>query len=73
MPIPLLYSGNMCSLLFSGNDCFAGANFSAAAAFDASVGIDVVDVTFRDCFNGANGKTSSASYTFISDYVSHDN
>jgi len=33
----------------------------------------VVDVTFRDCFNGANRKTSSASYTFISDYVSHDN
>ncbi len=57
--------------LFSGVDCSAGANFSTRTALDASVGIDVIDIAFRDSFNGANGKTSSASYTVIIDYVSH--
>ena len=61
-----------CASLFSGDDCFAGANFSAAAAFDAGVGIDVIDIAFRDSLYGANGKTCSASHTLISDYVSHD-
>lgn len=34
--------------LFAGDDSFAGANFSAASAVDAGVGIDFVDVAFRD-------------------------
>ena len=34
--------------LFARDDCFAGANFSAATTVDASVGIDFVDVAFRD-------------------------
>ncbi len=50
---------------------FAGANFGARAAFDASIGIDVVDVAFRDSFNGANGQASAASHTFVGNYVSH--
>lgn len=61
-----------CVSLFPGDDCFAGANFCAATAFDAGVGIDVIDVAFRDSLYGANGKTSSTSYTLVSDYVSHD-
>ena len=58
--------------LFTGDDSVAGANFCAAATLDAGIGIDVIDVAFRDCFNGAHGKTGAASYTLISDYVSHD-
>lgn len=53
------------------NDCFRGAYFSARTAFNASVGIDVVDIAFRDCLYGANGCASAASYTFVSNYVSH--
>lgn len=60
-------------ILFAGNDSFVGANLSARAAFDASVGIDVVDIAFRDSLYGANGQTCTASHTFVSDYVSHDN
>ena len=58
--------------LFAGNDSTAGANLSAAAALDASVGIDVVDVTFRDSLNGANGHTCATSHARISNNVSHD-
>jgi len=32
--------------LFTGDDCLAGANLCAGAAFDAGVGIDNVDFTF---------------------------
>ena len=39
---------------------------------ERSVGIDVIDIAFRNSLNGANGKTCSASYTLVSDYVSHD-
>lgn len=53
------------------NDSFAGANFRARTALDAFVGIDVVDVAFRNCFNGANGEAGAASNAFVSDYVSH--
>lgn len=47
------------------NDCFAGANFGARTAFDAGVGIDVIDFAFRDSFNGANGQTGAASHAFV--------
>lgn len=57
--------------LFAGDDSFAGANRSASAAIDAGVGIDVVDVAFRDSANGALGKTCAASYAFVGDYVCH--
>lgn len=58
-------------ILFAGDDCFAGAYFSARAAIDASIGVDVIDIAFRDSLYGANGKTGTASYTRISNYVSH--
>lgn len=60
-----------CGLLFAGDDCLRGANFSASATFDASIGIDYIDVAFRDCFNGAVGEASAASNAFVCNYVSH--
>ncbi len=57
--------------LFAGLDSAAGANFGTAAAFDAGIGIDVVDFTLGDSFNGANGKAGTASYAAVSNYVSH--
>ena len=53
-------------------DSFAGANFSAGTALDASVGIDVIDIAFADSFYGANGQTGAASHTFVGDYVCHN-
>lgn len=61
----------LCGRLFAGDDSLAGANLCAAATFDASVGVNLVDVAFRDCLYGTNGQASAASYTLISDYVSH--
>lgn len=49
------------------DDCFAGAHFGARTAFYAGVGVDVVDFSFGDCFNGANGKTCAASYAVVGD------
>ncbi len=49
-----------------------GANLGARAAFDAFVGIDVIDVAFGDCFYGANGQAGAACYAGVSDYVSHN-
>lgn len=57
--------------LFAGDDSFAGANRSASATVDAGVGVDVVDVTFRDSANGAFGEAGAASDTFVGNYVSH--
>ena len=57
--------------LFSGDDSLAGANFCACAAFDACIGIDNIDFTFADCLYRAVGKTCAASYTFVSNNVSH--
>lgn len=48
--------------LCSGDDSFAGASFCARTALDASVGIDFVDVAFRDSVNGANGLASATSH-----------
>ena len=58
--------------LFTGDDSLAGANFCARATLDAGVGIDVVDVAFRNCVNRANGLASATSHARVSDYVSHD-
>ncbi len=57
--------------LFAGDDCLGGAYRCAGAAVDAGVGVDVVDVTFRDSANGAFGEAGAASDTFVGDYVSH--
>lgn len=61
----------LCDRLFAGDDSFAGANFSTRTALDTSVGIDVVDIAFRDGINGANGLAGAASHTRIGNYVSH--
>lgn len=57
--------------LFAGVDCVVGANRCAGTAVDAGIGIDVIDVAFRNSAHGAFGKTGAASYACISDYVSH--
>ena len=57
--------------LFTGDDSVAGANFCASAALDAGIGIDHIDVTLGDSFNGAVGKAGAASDTFVCNYVSH--
>ena len=51
-------------------DSIVGTNRRAAAAADASVGIDVVDFAFGDSLNGAYGQASAASDADVSDYVS---
>ena len=58
-------------IVLARDDCFAGANFCAGTAFDAGVGIDVVDFAFGNSFHGANGLTCAASHAFVGDYVSH--
>ena len=52
-------------------DSVGGANLCAAAAADALVRVDVVDVAGSDCSYGANGLAGSASYTVVANYVSH--
>ena len=58
--------------LFAGDDSLAGANFCARTALDASIGIDVVDVAFRDSVNGTNGKAGATSNALVGDNVSHN-
>lgn len=53
-------------------DSVVGANRSAAAAADACVRIDVVDITLRDCLNGTYGLACATSDTSVCNYVSHD-
>ena len=57
--------------LFTGDDSFAGAYRSASTAVDANIGVDNIDITFRDSLNGTFGKASAASNTFVSNNVSH--
>jgi len=57
--------------LFAGDDSFAGAYRSTCAAVDAGIGVDVINVAFRDSADGAFGEASAASDTFVSNYVSH--
>lgn len=66
---PVFFSerGKLCARF----DCVVRTNLSAATAFDAEIGVDVVDFALRDSLYGANGQTSSASDATISDYVSH--
>lgn len=52
-------------------DCIIGAHLSAAAAVYASVGIDVIDIAFRDSLYGANRDASAASDAIVVNYVCH--
>lgn len=53
-------------------DSVVGANRSAAAAADASVGVDVIDITLADCLYRANRLACAACDTSVCNYVSHD-
>lgn len=53
-------------------DSVVGANLSAAAAADALVGIDAVDVAGSDSSYGANGLASAACDAVVTNYVSHN-
>ena len=53
------------------SDSVVRTNLSAAAAADASVGIDVIDITFRDCVHRANRHASAACDTVVANYVCH--
>ena len=57
--------------LCRGIDSSGGAYLGTAAAFDAGVGIDVIDITLADSFNGAYGLTCAASHADVCNYVSH--
>ncbi len=57
--------------LFTGDDSLAGANACAGTAVDANIGVDNIDIAFRDSLNGTFGETSAASNTRVCNYVSH--
>ena len=57
--------------LFIQSDSFAGASAGASAALDALIGIDFVDVAFGDGADGALIHASTASSTFVRNFVSH--
>ena len=59
-------------ILLAGDDSLAGANLCAAAAVDAGVRIDFVDIALGDRLGGTYGHTSATSYTVVGNYVSHD-
>lgn len=52
-------------------DSVVGANRSAAAAADACVGIDVIDLTFGNSLHGAYGLASAACDASVGNNVSH--
>jgi hypothetical protein len=55
-----------------GMDRFHRANIGAGATVGADFGIDLVDVAFRDRFNGALVDASSASSAIFIYFISHD-
>lgn len=69
--VPAVHTAVGVLRLFAGDDSLARAYLRARTAVNAGIGIDVVDVTLRDCAHGANRETSAASDTRVSDYVSH--
>lgn len=54
-------------------DSFRGASCCAGATFRASLGIDVIDVTFRDSAHRAFVNTSTACNAVFANYISHFN
>jgi hypothetical protein len=53
-------------------NCLYGANICACATIGANFGINLVDITFGNRFNGTLIDTGSASSAFITNFVSHD-
>ena len=52
-------------------DSVAGAYRCAAAAADASVGIDLIDIACRDCVYRAYSLASATCNAIVANYVSH--
>ncbi len=48
------------------------ANISTCAAIGADFGINFIDVTLRDSFNGAFVDAGSASGAIVTYFISHD-
>ncbi len=53
-------------------NCLNRANIGASTTISANFGIDFVDITFGNCFNGTLIDTGSASGAIIINFVSHD-
>lgn len=58
--------------MLSRMNCFGWANFCTGTAVGTNIGINRVDITFRDCLNRALIYTGSTSNTIFTDYVSHN-
>lgn len=52
-------------------DSVGGADLCAAAAADALIGIDVIDVAGSDSSYRANGLAGSTSHAVVANYVCH--
>ena len=52
-------------------DSARGASISASATLGALIGIDAIDIAFRDSANGAFVDTGAASNAVFTNYVSH--
>ena len=53
------------------HDCFVRASASASTATNAGIGIDDIDVAFRDSAHRAFINASAASNAAVCDFVSH--
>ena len=60
----------LCQLVF--NDGIVRASTGTGAATHALIGINDVDVSFRNCANRAFVDAGTASDTFVCDFVSHN-
>ena len=52
-------------------DSARGASISASATLCALIGVDAIDITFRDSANGAFVDTGAACYAVFTNYISH--
>lgn len=50
---------------------FVGANLRTAAAADARIRVDVIDIALRDSLYGAYGLAGAAGHAVVADYISH--
>ena len=62
---------SFCCGLFARVDSTGGASVGASAAINAFIGIDFVDIAFRDSVGGTFAHASAASNTIIANNVSH--
>ena len=53
-------------------NCFNGANIGTCATFRTDFGVNFINITFRNCFNGAFIDAGSASGAILINFVSHN-